>query len=72
MKVLEIVGTIWLVVVAIFFVRLCLGWDHITHDEIPPMVIGGLCGGLGSWYFGKRRAKPSASGRTGDFDKKIQ
>lgn len=64
MKTRELVGTIWLVVVAIYFVRLCLGWDHITHEEIPPMVIGGLCGGLGSWYYGKRKVnRPAADGQ---------
>jgi hypothetical protein len=63
MKILQIIGTIWLVAVGLLSFRLYLGWDHITHDDIPPMVIGGLCGGLGSWYFGKWRAKKPAAGR---------
>lgn len=66
MTFLEIVGTIWLVAVALLFGRLCLGWDHITHDEIPPMVVGGLCGGLGSWYFGKWRTKTATARRKGN------
>ena len=55
MKILQVVGTVWLFVVVIYFARLGLGWDHISQDEISPMVIGGLCGGLGSWYRGRRQ-----------------
>jgi hypothetical protein len=56
MKLVQIVGVVWLFVVAVRVVRLCLGYEHMTQDDIQPMIIGGLCGGLGSWYAGRRRA----------------
>ncbi len=51
-------GTIWLV-------RLTLGLEHITTEQIGIMLICGPIGGVAGGYFGSRHVKRLAAERKG-------
>lgn len=58
-------GVITWVVIAVWLVRLGLGLDHLSKDQIPAMIAGGVAGGLGAWYFILRSAKLAAERKGG-------
>jgi membrane protein DedA with SNARE-associated domain len=43
--------------IAVYLVRLGMGLDHIQKDQIPIMIVSGIAGGIGAWYFVRRQAK---------------
>lgn len=65
MKTVQIVGLVWLFVIAVYLVHINLGWDHITQDEVPAIVIGGVCGGFAAWYWGRRQTGLGIDRRAG-------
>lgn len=57
MKFLMVLGVLAWIMVAVWLVRLGMGLEHLSKDQIPAMIIGGISGGLGSWFFVARPAK---------------
>jgi hypothetical protein len=53
------VGVIFWVLIAVWFVRLGMGLDHLSKDQILGIVVG-LCGGLGAWFYVPRLMKKEA------------
>jgi hypothetical protein len=51
LKFVMALGVIWWIVIAVWFVRLGLGLDHLSKDQILPGIIGGICGGWAAWYY---------------------
>ena len=51
------VGVIFWALIAVWFVRLGLGLDHLSKDQILPGVVGGVCGGWVAWYYVTRLMK---------------
>ena len=51
LKFMMAMGVIWWIVIAVWFVRLGLGLDHLSKDQILPGIIGGICGGWAAWYY---------------------
>ncbi len=45
MKLLMVVGALWWVVIAVWVARLGMGLEHLSKDQIPAAIIGGVCGG---------------------------
>jgi membrane protein DedA with SNARE-associated domain len=43
--------------IAVWLVRLGMGLDHIQKDQIPIMIVSGIAGGIGAWYYVRREAK---------------
>jgi hypothetical protein len=66
MKLLMVAGVFWWVVIAVWVVRLFMGLDHLSKDQIPAAIVGGVCGGLGAWYYVPRHAKKLAAERKGN------
>jgi hypothetical protein len=54
-------GVVFWVVIAVWFVRLGLGLDHLSRDQIAPGIVGGICGGWAAWYFVPRLTKKEAA-----------
>jgi hypothetical protein len=50
-------GVIVWVMIAVWLVRLSMGLDHLSKDQIPVMLVCGSVGGLAGWYFVSRHAK---------------
>jgi hypothetical protein len=51
------VGVIFWALIVVWFVRLGLGLDHLSKDQILPGVVGGVCGGWVAWYYVPRLIK---------------
>ena len=60
LKFMMAMGVIWWIVIAVWFVRLGLGLDHLSKDQILPGIIGGVCGGWAAWYYVPRLLKEEA------------
>jgi hypothetical protein len=60
LKFVMALGVIWWIVIAVWFVRLGLGFDHLSKDQILPGIIGGICGGWAAWYYVPRLMKKEA------------
>jgi hypothetical protein len=60
LKFMMAMGVIWWIVIAVWFVRLGLGLDHLSKDQILPGIIGGICGGWAAWYYVPRLMKKEA------------
>jgi hypothetical protein len=54
-------GMFFWVLIAVWFVRLGMGLDHLSKDQILPGIVGGICGGLGAWYYVPRLMKKEAA-----------
>jgi hypothetical protein len=67
MKSFLALGVIVWVVIAVWLVRLGMGLDHLSTDQIAVMIICGPVGGLAGWYFISRHAKELAAERKGDL-----
>ena len=39
---------VWVLIAVVASVRLGLGLDHLSRDQIVPGIIGGICGGWGA------------------------
>ncbi|WP_422931541.1 hypothetical protein [Singulisphaera sp. PoT] len=50
-KTVMFLGVISLLSSAFWFYRVFAGLKHLTHDDILPMTVGGVAGGIGAWYF---------------------
>jgi hypothetical protein len=48
------VGVIFWVLIAVWFVRLGLGLDHLSKDQVLPGIVGAICGGWTAWYYVRR------------------
>ena len=66
MKFFTALGVIVWVLIAVWLIRLGLGLDHLSKDQIPVMLICGPVGGLAGWYFVSRHAKKLAAERKGN------
>ena len=53
-------GVIFWILIAIGFVRLGLGLDHLSKGQILPGIVGGICGGRAAWYYVPRLMKKEA------------
>ena len=47
-------GVLMWVRIAVWLVRLGLGLDHLSKDQVVIMAICGPIGGLAGWYYGRR------------------
>jgi hypothetical protein len=56
-----VVGVIFWVLIAVWSVRLGMGLDHLSKDQILPGIVGGICGGFGAWYYVPRLMKKEAA-----------
>jgi hypothetical protein len=65
MKFFRMLGVIVWVLIAIWLVRLGMGLEHLSKDQILVMLICGPVGGLAGWYFVSRHAKKLAAERKG-------
>lgn len=65
MKLLMVVGALWWVVIAVWVARLGMGLEHLSKDQIPAAIIGGVCGGLAAWYYVPRYLKKLAAEQQG-------
>jgi hypothetical protein len=54
------VGVIFWIWMAVWLVRLGLGLEHLSKDEIVPGIIGGIGGGWAAWYFVPRLLRKEA------------
>jgi hypothetical protein len=63
LKFMMAVGVVVWVWIAVSLVRLSLGLDHFSRDQIVPGIIGGIGGGWGAWYFVPRLMKRQAAKR---------
>jgi hypothetical protein len=63
MRSFRLLGVIVWVLIAVWLVRLGLGLDHLSKDQIPIMLICGPLGGLAGWYVVSRQAKKLAADR---------
>jgi len=61
MKFFMVLGVLVWIMIAVWLVRLGMGLEHLSKDQIPAMIIGGISGGLGSWYFVSRSVKKRAA-----------
>jgi hypothetical protein len=61
LKFLMAVGVIFWVLIAEWLVRLGMGLDHLSKDQIPPGIVGGICGGWAAWYYVPRLMKKEAA-----------
>ena len=66
MKLLMAAGVFWWVVIAVWVVRLCMGLDQLSKDQIPAAIVGGVCGGLAAWYYVPRHTKKLVTEQKGD------
>jgi len=66
MKFFRALGVIVWDLIAVWLVRLGLGLDHLSKDQIPVMLIWGPVGGLVGWYCVSRHAKKLAAERKGN------
>ena len=57
MRILMALGVIVWVLIAVWFVRLGMGLEHLGRDQIVPGIVGGIGGGVAAWYFVARHAK---------------
>lgn len=60
MKFFMMLGVVVWIFIAIWFIRLGMGLDHLTRDQIPAMLVGGVVGGLAGWYYVSRHARKLA------------
>jgi hypothetical protein len=65
MRSFRLLGVIVWVLIAVGLVRLGLGLDHLSKDQIRVMLICGPVGGLAGWYVVSRQAKKLAGVRKG-------
>ena len=63
LRFLMVTGVCWCILIAVWLVRLGMGLDHLSTDQIAPGIVGGVCGGLGAWYFVPRLMKKEAAKR---------
>jgi hypothetical protein len=64
MRFFRALGVVVWIGIAVWLVRLGMGLDHLTKDQIPVMLICGPVGGLAGWYFVSRHAKKLAAEET--------
>jgi hypothetical protein len=57
-----VLGVLVWIGIAVWLVRLSLGLEHITRDQIPAMLVGGPVGGLAAWYYVRREFRKRAAG----------
>jgi hypothetical protein len=63
MKILRALGVVVWVWIAVWLVRLGMGLEHLSRDQIPVMIVCGPVGGLAGWYVVSRQAKQQAAAR---------
>jgi hypothetical protein len=63
MKILRALGVVVWVWIAVWLVRLGMGREHISRDQIRVMLVCGPVGGLAGWYVVSRQAKRQAAAR---------
>jgi hypothetical protein len=57
-------GVLMGVVIAAWLVRLGMGLEHLSQDQVVILLVCGPVGGLAGWYFGSRYVKQlAASGK---------
>jgi hypothetical protein len=61
MRFFRALGVVVWIGIAVWLVRLGMGLDHLTKDQIPVMLICGPVGGLAGWFFVSRHAKKLAA-----------
>ena len=60
-----VLGVIVWIMIAIGLVRLGMGLEHLSKDQIRIMIICGPVGGLAGWHFVARHARNLAAERKG-------
>jgi len=63
MKFFMVLGVVVWVWIAVWLVRLGMGLEHLSKDQLLPGIVGGIGGGVAGWYVVARQAKKRAAGR---------
>lgn len=66
MRFFMVLGVLMWVLIAVWLIRLGLGLDHPSEEQVPALVCGGIGGGLAGWFYVSRQARRLAAERRGD------